>query len=517
MKTPHADNENNSALENQGEIDQTQAALKTHTPLYILWGSVIAFVLLLVLFFSPSVEYACKKEFVTPIFLALSGMLVFFLLFQAVKRIAIPRFFPLCFGLLFLVCQLYLVTCYVFKTDWDSGIITYAAELIANGDFTAGRIKRYFGDYPNNVLLTYCFSKAFSLCLVFHLPKQVAYMLILGVQCVISFATGLITFDLTRKITKSRGVSFFVYLIYLFMIGLSPWVSIPYSDSVGIFFPAALVWLSSCEPASRSRESLRCFAIGLLAYLGYQIKPTVFIAFLAMVLLGVPFRKPVKWRELLRKTALVGIGLACAVLLMAFVKEDFGYELDGEKRLGMAHFLAMGHNEKEMGIWAGKDVLYSESFATKRERDLADLQLAKDRIAEMGSLRLLKLYAKKLLTTYGDGTFAWWQEGEFCVNTYESKNAFSDFVRSFYYRGGSRYWLFSNAEQAVWLSVLILAFFAAFTAPKKPVEAIMITLLGMTLYCLLFEVRARYLFVFAPLYFVLAGCGLQRIDKRVFN
>ena len=42
-----------------------------------------------------------------------------------------------------------------------------------------------------------------------------------------------------------------------------------------------------------------------------------------------------------------------------------------------------------------------------------------------------------------------------------------------------------------------------------------ITILGIVLYMLLFEGRSKYLFMFLPVYFTLAGIGFGRIRSRL--
>ena len=43
----------------------------------------------------------------------------------------------------------------------------------------------------------------------------------------------------------------------------------------------------------------------------------------------------------------------------------------------------------------------------------------------------------------------------------------------------------------------------------------MLSLLGMVLYSMLFEARARYVYVFAPLYLALAGLGFSALLERL--
>ena len=66
--------------------------------------------------------------------------------------------------------------------------------------------------------------------------------------------------------------------------------------------------------------------------------------------------------------------------------------------------------------------------------------------------------------------------------------------------------LCETIAQCVWLGVLALCAGAAFIHRKnRHVAVLVLSLLGLTLYILLFEVWPRYLFLFAPFYALLAA------------
>ena len=498
-------------------LEQRKGISMESSLLRILWSAMMSLVLLLLLF-SPWIRYACKKEFLNPALLSVLGLSGVLLLLRILRTATIPRFLPLLIGLLFLLLQLYMVRLYFFRTDWDSGAVTDAAEMLANGIAPSGKLAEYYSNYPNNILITWIYKQVFRLSIVLGQARPFAFAIILGIQCLLSFCSGILTFSLCECVTGDRSLSFLVYILFLLLIGFSPWVSIPYSDSMGLVFPVLILRLYTASPSRRWLNGLCCFGVGFFSLIGYQIKPTILIPLLsALLLFPVRLLRCPDRRRAWRCAALVLAGFFCGLFLFSIIKADFGFESDPERRLGVAHFLAMGHNEEEMGIWSSEDVQFSESFATAAERDAADLQLAKTRIREMGPIGLAKHYARKLLTCFQDGTFAWWQEGEFCIKVYENNSPAAGFLRNVYYRGGAYYQAFSNFEQTIWLAVLWLALGSAFGPRRDGTAVIQLSLLGMMLYCLLFEVRARYLYVFAPLYLVLAASGLCVLRNRFFR
>ena len=78
---------------------------------------------------------------------------------------------------------------------------------------------------------------------------------------------------------------------------------------------------------------------------------------------------------------------------------------------------------------------------------------------------------------------------------------------------GSNFYYLAQFEQVIWLAVMLFAAFAAFTRftrkGSRPINVLMLTLVGLTVFELLFEARARYLYTCVPVFCVLAAVGLE--------
>lgn len=173
----------------------------------------------------------------------------------------------------------------------------------------------------------------------------------------------------------------------------------------------------------------------------------------------------------------------------------------------------MGLNEATNGVYSGDDVRYSASFNTRQERKAGDLALASKRISDFGPYGLIKHLVRKTLTTYADGTFAWGAEGNFYAEILPPRSRLAIPVRDLYYSYGEKYKYLMNAEQSIWLAVIVLTLFSLFGRLKIEHATIMVSLFGVFSYNLLFEARARYLFVFPPLFIILAMYGAMNIQN----
>lgn len=420
-------------------------------------------------------------------------------------------------AVLLFVLQVLSVRNYCFKTGWDPETVGNVAGGLAHGE-DVNWSSWYFSMYPNNICLASLFSFIYRFMHLLGLHSM-EYAALLIISCIISSVTGILVFHILQYLTKQERPAWLGYVIYHLLVGMSPWVSIPYSDSFGLLFPALLLYLYLIRQQSRF-EAVIWGMIGAIAVFGYRLKPQIVILFLAILIVkAIRFVRDRK----LNKKALTGVilGIVLAEMLSAAVIAKFPVETNPESRYGIAHFFMMGLNPEKNGVWAGEDVDFSASFATVSERDLADLERAFDRVESMGITGLLTHGIRKTLINYYDGTFAWAVEGTFFRAVQEAPNLpLASLFRGLYYTSdysetGIYHWTWSNFEQMLWMTILVLTVLSGLLGKDENILVIMLAVVGLTLFELLFEARARYLYIYAPLYVVLASCGFSSFYQRI--
>jgi hypothetical protein len=172
----------------------------------------------------------------------------------------------------------------------------------------------------------------------------------------------------------------------------------------------------------------------------------------------------------------------------------------------------MGMNAATDGVYSHQDLLYSASFATKSERETANINVIKERLHRFGIVGYVKFLAKKTLVNYGDGTFAWAEEGSFYVKMYDQPGWISPMLKSFYYSTGNNYKKTSTMEQAVWIGTLLAMLGLMVRRIDHNIAVLMLSILGLTAFELIFEARARYLYIYAPIYICLGMLGLRNFS-----
>ena len=403
-----------------------------------------------------------------------------------------------------------------FMTDWDVKSILESAYAIAGGD--AYIEYYYYYLYPNNTVLTLIFAgimRAFRVLSPGAGLERCTYILIVF-QCAINTAAGMLTARLARRLTGSEQMGRLTALVYAAFVGLSPWVMIPYSDSVGLIFPIALLGLYL-----HAREHERAFwawpALGALAALGYLIKPQTLIAVIAIALIE-GARLLLSWRP----GALAARLGSLVLVLWLGVGPCFDVVLDvspikrnDEMNMGVLHYLMMGLNEETNGSFYLEDMLASSGVKESGARRQMQLETIRARITARSPRDWAVHLTKKTLTNFADGSFAWGIEGVFFAQPIEDKDAvlsplLKDLINS---DDGRNYPILAAYFEILWLGLLAGSLLAGGAlrrlqgAQREALAVMLLSLIGLALFETIFEARARYFFAYAPVYEIVGLAG----------
>lgn len=419
--------------------------------------------------------------------------------------------------LLITILQIIATHKYYFYTDWDVRNVTNAAMEHAQG-MPMERWSKYFSKYPNNLLTVFIFSWVIRSFSIF--TQEACYFSMIVFQCILYGITGLLTYSVAERISNKR-LALLSWIIYFFLVWISPWVTIPYSDSLGLIVPALIFTIYTWNMPSGKIVDLRCFLLGLLTIISYKIKPQTVILMIAIVIvsivrwIGVDCRNRIL--EPIKKLANYALGVIIAIVVVEMAISSIGIPIDKEKEIGITSYVMMGLNTESKGVFNEEDRNKSINIATLAERKSTEIQIIKDRIEAMGTIGLLKQAIYKTLTNYNDGTFTWGKEGAFYNDVPESDNSIlSQVLRDLYYNRnymGANHSAWINFAHSIWLSTLFLAFFAI--GKREHFSAVlMLSIIGLTCFEILFEARARYFFTYAPIYILLAIQGISVLEQR---
>ena len=418
-----------------------------------------------------------------------------------------------------LCAQIFLLYSGFFVTDWDAGGLAHAAydpTLIS----TSVDSFSYFSTYPNQLFLLGVFQTISRVVKALGVESFAGtYFALAAGGCFCITVSVALLAHVAERIGGTR-TGMLALVLGIVLVGLSPWLFIPYSDEYGMVFVALVIYLYTCVKKSPART----FGMVLFTALGYYIKPTVvfplmaaaFIRVLAVVGSRKEWSKPFPWQRLAASCAAVVLAVAYSFALNTAVTATNRSQLDESKAVSLAHYLMIGANNKANGRWNEDDLAISATIDDPQERSATNLSVWRQRVSDLGIKGVLKLAVKKTVNNYLDGAFFWEGEGAFYEEVLGSNQA----VKDFYNIGHTKNWIAPEEnltplfaiEQVVWFFVLIgcVANIARKQASASE-HVLTLSILAISLFLMVFECRARYLYMFSPLFVVLAARGWQQV------
>lgn len=496
-----------------------------------IFAIIVTFAFILVLFFADT-NFVAKQSFpinnLTSLMMILIAILVF-LLFRRLlykKGVHLPSYhkserYVLPIAMLLFLLEIYISTNIFCTNEWDPGGIWTTAVARYNMDigWCCG-INHYFSMYPNNLLLLIMEEICLKLNRMFGFwGNDYLMMSAIVVDC-FSMSLSCLYIYKVLDLYVDKVYAFFGFFVSVVLIGLSPWCSICYSDSLGIMFPIMVYYYFMKPYDNVLWDRLGKIFSAALTGLGFCMKPQCAIVFIAIViiyLISLIKEKNNRGVRLIELCVFIIIALTSVGSVSFFVGKEYesiGLELDSSLEFGMTHFFMMGLNESGGGAYSHSDVEYSMSFDSPQTRRDANISTSIFRLKEMGISGYLTHITKKILSSYHDGTFTW-GSGGFIQVTDNLNSHMTPFLKALYYPDGSYYNVFLQTMQFIWIFILLFVWLSGFIKltdkNKNVVSVIMLTIIGASLFQILFEVRARYFFVNVPLFIVLAIMSFDNV------
>lgn len=429
--------------------------------------------------------------------------------------------------LVILSCVFFVVEFFIsyeifFKTGWDAGILNDASDymVLHPGE---NLYSSYYVEYPNNVLLLFIITVIKRISGLFG---QSGYGCVLFLCVSINNLAVLFTSLFIYNVTKSRYWAVITWLVAAIWFGISPWMCIAYSDTFSILLPILTLYIYSVVRNKNCSLGKKVGAISIVPIIGYFIKPQCSIILIAIFLIELIQlnRKKIKYLWTSKRKVIYAI-IQVGFMVGLLVGSAHLYTITPIKpncQKGLTHFLMMGLNEETSGTFSQKDSDFTQSFPTKQEKKDANIREIKGRINDMMGKRLAVHIIKKTLVNFNDGTFAW--GGEDGAKFYkegmdDKKNASAVLLKNIFYNHGKYYSIFSNMEQMIWLVLLFFVSISLFQEEKLTGSSIsyivLFSIVGICMFNMLFEARARYLYCYAPFFVSASILAVRYIWKKV--
>lgn len=480
---------------------------------------------------------------------AVLGVLWFFLRRIPYTRRTVNVFagITLAICVLFYFINVNISKCIAFYGGWDCGMVANSVHWIVEGSGLG--YDNYYTIYSNNIPITWLLYKLYCFTLgLKNYPYNPEFIWI-QFQCVMLSLAVFCAVLLVLLVTKKVGTAILALVFHCIFLGISPWKMVPYTDGSTIAIPVLLLLLYALFRNCKSRWRYALWGIMMLfGVLGGIMKATSYVTLIAVLLVDLVWSIPEEKSSV--RSRLCGIGGKIFLLILAFcvgtlckqgIYRSLNYEYDANLEIGWSNYMYNGLNEDTTGACSGEglDIVHAFEGASKADRVHYEISGIRKRLQDRGVPGTIRFWLRKQVMNFNDGTFSWYQEGYFQAWEYplDVENSWKEPLRAFYWEDGSNYIWFTTISQGLWLFVLLGIITEAgmilwttvrrICRPGDRTEenmsdrlclatVMIVTFIGMFLFVMLFEARARYLYNTIPVFSVMAVLGYCELYRKLF-
>lgn len=450
------------------------------------------------------------------VFSLLLGLILFFSiscgLYLFFKRIDFKRIpiFPILF-VLFIIIQCFVAYHIAVSPTWDFGAV-YQAVVDDIHSVTKLYHNHYFYMFPNNIMLAYILKGFF---LPFHMIGFHDYVLIgvfFNIICIdISI---FFLYKIVRLIFPKMKPVFF-YLALLFFLPFITYAPIFYTDTVILPFLTIPLYcfISFIICSEMNRKSLVLAILsGILLGIGLQVKFTIIILLIAFCSF---FILQEDWKSKWKMVLFVFLGVIIVTIPIKFVfRHLFDQDVMEKSKVPITHWIMMGLQGH--GEFNYKD--YSVTFEAgdlEAKKD-ANMKIIKKRIDNMVKRHnILSFYAGKISFLWSDGTYY--------APELLRESLHKNWFQKFFLTNGKYYSIFSYLSQIQHLFMLIMILcsllFSKYldSTERKIRNFLLITVLGVILFFIIWEVSSRYLYHMLPVLLIASFLGCEAVFRFIFQ
>lgn len=399
---------------------------------------------------------------------------------------------------------------------WDAGFVLQAAsENVATGQISESS-EGYLQWFPNNIGTVAALSALGRITG----PGEPLRATAIGIGIALMSISVLLVYSSARRIGGTAAAIPAAGLTWL-LVGFSPWMAVPYTDSLGLIFPIAVVYcvIRAWEsPGPFSRRVAWTIAAGLLTGAGYQVKPTIaIVAISACLLLGLRIVL-VRSERGAASAMLAALVLFSVISALSFDRLGGGVMPDPPNKTNEAmpveYWMLMGLSENGVGTerpqfggWDGDTWALLRDLPRTEERSRVARRAIVERLRDRGPLGYLRFITDKATWVFSDGTFYVYGEGDGMPAPFVGSGRIARWVQSVAHPLAPHGATWATALQTLWLLVLgsvVVRLARDVTTGVTFSEALLlVATTGFVVYLLLFEARSRYLFISLPIIILL--------------
>lgn len=401
--------------------------------------------------------------------------------------------------------------------QWDFGsVYNSAVEWAETGDFSSNQ--EYFYYFNNNLGELGALTLIFKVIRLFGLHQYNTAAMV--VNAVLNVLMMLCVYLICKRLLSVKS-GFFALFIFLISVPSYMGAAVFYTDVFSMLYPALvlLLYLKLRDAADRKHKVLYGIAMALAAWAGSEIKYTVVIMVIAVI---VELLIRYDWKKLC-------LVLGCTVVVFAacngiYNADIYHNHLDKETAKQMntplLHWVMMSMQGE--GGYNAEDYEFNRGFQDTVERDKAIKEKIKERMSGLGTAGMIKLAETKAEKCFSDGTY------DYAAFFYHGL-ARKCFLDKYICSDGEKYESYKKFCTGVFFGFFVLMIIGGGiracelirrkredTSETYRLEVIpQLSVFGLMLFLMMWETNARYIVNFIPMIYVSAAMGMDMLFGKI--
>ncbi|GBG95718.1 integral membrane protein [Ligilactobacillus salitolerans] len=429
---------------------------------------------------------------------------LYFLISKYVRPLTLALFVLIVFW------QFYVVKSINGKTMWDANmILTRVADFPQMKALT----NEYLSVYPNNILL-YLYERGVWLFL--GKPDLPVLTLFLARVNIALVDFSIIVVGHTLKGLFNRYTGTVYWILGFLLMGLSPWIAVPYSDIWAFFFSsaAASLTVSIFKAKKIWQKIIYPVLLAIILTASYFMKPSLIIFYIAAAIVG-SVALIIK-KSTISFLSLLTLAITTIVLALSFnnyQKNIPNLNLNENRAFSMMHFAAMG--SIKMGAYNPADYFADKRIKDPDKRNERDIRVLKKRIVGYKNVgNYQRFLIRKHVFNTADGGFNWAGNGNKIIFEPNPDN-FAQKLFTTQKISFTAHTAFSFPVQIFWILTWILTLFSI---PNERLftQIFKYSIVGFFLFLLMFEGgKSRYMIQLLPFILILASIGADNLASFI--
>lgn len=476
---------------------------------------------------TPVLEKQQPLIFILLIFAVLALSVILFKLSRKLNKYSGKIVIP---AVLFLSCAIQVAIIFLFTrlpTDDSETVLSLARSMLYNHDYSTFETTGYLHMFPFN----------FSIVLYLKTLLQLFpdnYLVIKSFNILFSLVTTLTAYLLYKELNRGdQGNNYGVLVMaatYVPSLFMSNFI---YNDVIATSFLTSALYFAVRFLRTRAIIDIAIAAVLLAA--GYYFRSTGVIVLIAIVL-SLLFHI----RSLGVKKTLIAIGITGLLFNVPNWTQNIALQashiVDEPVTANSAPvymWLNMGINQETFGFWDNREsysIYQNDAQYNKAESTELFKASIRSKLSEASAGDLVKMYYKKLIWTWTEGTYQMERYGIGNDGSSSGGGGRMNFVMDRYmyatfasdlFNGGSGYrtgliWLMYTVNIVMYACILV-RLVGSIRAKRYAETPLILVILGFIGFYLLWEIKSRYIYPVYPLILVLSYMGFKDAYSYMVN